>query len=81
MTWKLEEAKSRLEEVLDSSLEDGPQVVLTDRGAFVVVPQEEWARTRRRTAKEVVLSPNPSCEDMMIPERGHLRHRETIDFE
>ena len=42
MTWKLEEAKSRLEEVLDSSLREGPQIVSWGEAEFIVLSREEW---------------------------------------
>jgi len=48
----------------------------------VLVPIDEWKRLQaaRPTLKDVLLAPTPIVEDMMIPERGHWRHREPLEF-
>lgn len=47
-TWQLQEAKSRLSELIDEALRSGPQTI-TRRGkeAVVVVPAEEYRRMRK----------------------------------
>jgi antitoxin Phd len=44
-TWQVQDAKARFSELLDATLNEGPQMV-TRRGveAAVLVPIEEWRR-------------------------------------
>jgi prevent-host-death family protein len=79
MTWQLQEAQARFTELLDASLHEGPQVVARDgKEMAVLVPIDEWKRLQAAppTLKDVLLYSSPGIDDMMIPERGHLRHRE-----
>ena len=89
MTWQLQEAQARFGELLDASLQEGPQVVARDgKEMAVLVPLDEWKRLQgarlslkepiegKPTLKDVLLGPGPRFDDMMIPERGHWRHRE-----
>ena len=79
----MQEAKARFSELLDASLREGPQVVAQDgKEMAVLVPIDEWKRLQaaRPTLKDVLLAPTPIVEDMMIPERGHWRHREPLEF-
>lgn len=48
-TWQIQEAKSRLSELIDEALNSGPQTI-TRRGkeAVVVVPAEEYRRMQKR---------------------------------
>jgi antitoxin Phd len=62
----------------------------------VLVPIEQWKRLRsgqpslkdiqdaasdrRPTLKDHLTAPSPTFDDMMIPERGHLRYREPPEF-
>jgi prevent-host-death family protein len=83
MTWQMQEAKARFGELLDASLREGPQVVARDgKEMAVLVPIDEWKRLQagRPTLKDVLLQGSPRIDDMMIPERGHLRHREPPEF-
>jgi len=83
MTWQMQEAKARFGELLDASLREGPQVVARDgKEMAVLVPIDEWKRLQaaRPTLKGVLLQGSPRIDDMMIPERGHLRHREPPEF-
>jgi prevent-host-death family protein len=95
MTWQLQEATARFGELLDASLEEGPQIVARDgKEMAVLVPIDEWKRLqgepaasqesaqmeRKPTLKDVLLAPYPIVEDMMIPERGSHRYREPPEF-
>jgi hypothetical protein len=73
MTWKLEEAKSRFDEVFNSTLREGPQRVLRGDQEVIVVAREEWLKLQGQQALDVLLSPEPRIEDMMIPERHSRR--------
>ena len=75
MTWKLEEAKARFDEVYESSLRDGPQRVLRGDQEVVVVAKEEWLKLQGRRATDILLAPEPTIEDMQIPERHVRLHR------
>jgi antitoxin Phd len=73
MTWKLEEAKARFDEVYESSLREGAQVIEREGGeAAVLVPMGEWKRMQgeRPSLKQLLLSAEPRIDDMMIPEHG-----------
>jgi len=86
MTWPLQQAKTQFDDLLDATFKDGPQIVTRDGEELaVLVPIDEWKRlhaglaptpAKRPTLKEVLMAPFPIVEDMMIPERGGLRHRE-----
>jgi len=76
--WPVQEAKSRFSELLDTCLEDGPQVV-SRRGteAAVLVPITQWRKlqaTSQPTLKDLLLS-DTARTDIDIPPRGHLRRR------
>ena len=84
MAWKVQDAKARFSELLETTLKNGPQVV-TKRGieAAVLVPMEEWRRLQkstRRGLKELLLAPEPRFEKL-VPPRGGLRRRPPVDFE
>ncbi len=83
MTWQMQEAKARFGELLDASLREGPQVVARDgKDIAVLVPIDEWKRLQAAVSslKDVLLHGSPRIDDMMIPERGQLRHREPPEF-
>ncbi len=75
--WQVQEAKARFSELLETCLEQGPQVV-TKRGieAAVLVPIDQWRRMQatRPTLKQLLLAPEPRFE-LPIPPRGQLRRR------
>ena len=75
--WQVQDAKARFSELLETCLEQGPQVV-TKRGveAAVLVPIDQWRRMQaaRPTLKQLLLAPGPRFE-LPIPPRGHLRRR------
>jgi antitoxin Phd len=83
MTWQLQDAKARFSELVDATLEKGPQVV-TRRGveAVVLVPIDQWRRlqsTARPSLKELLLAPGPRFEGL-IPPRRSLHRRKPIEF-
>ena len=76
-TWKVQDAKARFSELLDTCLSEGPQVV-TKRGveAAVLVPMENWRQLQqaaRPTLKELLLGEGP--KDIALPSRGRRRRR------
>jgi antitoxin Phd len=82
--WPVQDAKARFSELLDASINEGPQMV-TKRGieTAVVVPVEEWRRltkASRPSLKELLLADEPRF-DLDIPPRGRLKHRPPLDFD
>jgi len=83
--WALQDAKARFSELVDASLQEGPQVV-TRRGVetVVVVPVEEWRRLNERPRKSAieVLVHDPRRFELDLPRRGELFGvRDPIDFD
>jgi prevent-host-death family protein len=81
-TWQLQDAKARFSEVVESAIQEGPQLI-TRRGveAAVVVPIEQWRRMqkkRKRTLLEVLQS-GPQF-DLQIPPRGQWKMRKPVKF-
>lgn len=77
--WQVQEAKARFSEMLESSMDSGPQIV-TKRGveAAVLVQIDEWRRLRelaRRDVKELLLAPEARTEQL-APRRPSHPHRE-----
>ena len=73
MKWQLQDAKARFSELIEDSLQKGPQVV-TRRGidTAVVVSVEEWQKVnneRRPSWKDVLLGEGPRF-DLPVPQRG-----------
>jgi prevent-host-death family protein len=75
--WQVQDAKARFSELLETCLEQGPQVV-TKRGVetAVLVPIDQWRRMQaaRPTLKQLLLAPEPRF-DLPIPPRGQSRRR------
>jgi antitoxin Phd len=76
--WQLQEAKARFSELIDDTLEKGPQVV-TRRGVdtAVIVSIDEWRKLReekRLTWKDVLLGNGPRFE-LPLPKRGLAKSR------
>lgn len=74
--WQIQDAKSRFSEFLNSSIENGPQVV-TRRGieTAVLVPIEDWRalqKAARPSVREFLLGDGPRFE-MEVPDRRALR--------
>lgn len=81
--WQVQDAKARFSELLDTTLEKGPQVV-TRRGveAAVLVPIEEWHRLQRSSRpglKALLLGAGPLSENL-LPKRGGSHRRGRVDF-
>lgn len=81
--WPVQDAKARFSELLEKSLEEGPQIV-TRRGveAAVLVPIEEWRRMQesaRPTLKELLLADSPRAE-IPLPSRKRWRRRPPPDL-
>jgi prevent-host-death family protein len=82
--WPVQDAKARFSEMLEASVNEGPQVV-TRRGVetAVLVPIEEWKRLNAkpgRTLKELLLADEPRF-DFELPRRGTGRWREPPTFD
>jgi antitoxin Phd len=76
--WQLQDAKARFSELLDDTVEKGPQVV-TRRGidTAVILSIEEWrklAGEKRRTWKDVLLGQGPRFE-IPLPKRRKAKSR------
>lgn len=82
--WQLQDAKARFSELIDDTLEKGPQIV-TRRGidTAVVVSFEEWRRlqeTGRPNLKDVLLGAGPRF-DIALPARGKIKGRPPVKFD
>ena len=82
--WPVQDAKARFSELLEASLNEGPQIV-TRRGveAAVLVPFEEWRRLQssaRPTLKELLLAEAPRAE-IPVPPRRRWRRRTPAELE
>lgn len=82
--WQLQDAKARFSELIDDTVEKGPQVV-TRRGVdtAVVVSIEEWQKLRdskRLTWKELLLSEGPRFE-LPLPRRETTKSRKPPVFD
>jgi antitoxin Phd len=76
--WPVQDAKARFSELLEASLNEGPQIV-TRRGVetAVLVPFEEWRRLQssaKPTLKELLLADTPRAE-IPVPPRHRWRRR------
>ncbi len=81
--WQLQDAKARFSELIDETLEKGPQVV-TRRGieTAVVVSMDEWKKLKeekRLTWKEVLLGEGPRF-DIPLLKRGVVKSRKAPVF-
>ena len=77
--WQVQDAKARFSELLETCLDEGPQLV-TRRGAeaAVLVPVSQWRRLQhsaRPTLKELLLSDRARGE-IVVPKRGARRRRD-----
>jgi antitoxin Phd len=81
--WQLQDAKSRFSELIDDTVEKGPQVV-TRRGidTAVVVSIEEWQKLSDKNQvswKNVLLGEGPRF-NVPFPKRGKGRSRKPPVF-
>ncbi len=77
--WQVQEAKARFSEMLESAMDEAPQIV-TKRGveAAVLVRIDEWRRLRelaRRDVRQLLLAPEARTEQL-APGRPSHPHRE-----
>lgn len=77
-TWPIQDAKARFSELLDTCLQEGPQM-LTRRGAeaAVLIPVDEWRRLQsaaRASLKRLLLSDDARA-DLEWPARGRASRR------
>ena len=84
MKWQLQDAKARFSELIEDSLQKGPQVV-TRRGidTAVVVSLEEWQKLndkKRLSWKDVLLGEGPRF-DLPLPPRRTVKTRKAPVFE
>ena len=82
--WQVQDAKARFSELLEASLNEGPQIV-TKRGveAAVLVPIGQWRRLQEMTKpnlKDLLLAPEARTESLTPPRRQH-NHRAVPIFE
>lgn len=82
--WAVQDAKARFSELLDASIEEGPQIV-TRRGVetAVLVPVDEWRRLQesaRPTLKELLLAEAPRAE-IPLPSRKGWRRRPPVKLD
>jgi prevent-host-death family protein len=83
-TWPVQDAKARFSELLVACEREGPQIV-TKRGveAAVLVPFAEWRRLAadaRPDLKDLLLSDEARCDDLVPSPRGAARHRAPPEF-
>jgi antitoxin Phd len=82
--WQLQEAKARFSELIDDTLEKGPQVV-TRRGidTAVVVSVDEWRKLtgdQRVTWKDILLGEGSRFE-IPLARRGRVKSRRPPSFD
>lgn len=84
-TWKVQDAKARFSEMLETCVAEGPQLV-SKRGEVtaVLVPIAEWERLQGekkfQTLKELLLSDEYPRFELDIPPRGEMKLREPPEF-
>ncbi len=80
--WPVQDAKSRFSELLNTTLDEGPQIV-TKRGVetAVLLPIEQWRRLERMTKpdlKELLLASDARTEHLTPPRRRYRRRSPLI---
>jgi antitoxin Phd len=80
-TWPVQDAKARFSELLETCINEGPQLV-TKRGAdaAVLVPVAEWLRlnnSARASLKSLLLS-DDARGDLELPARGNAVRRNVV---
>jgi len=82
-TWPVQDAKARFSEMLETCLNEGPQLI-TKRGAdaAVLVPANDWRMLKeaaKPTLKELLLA-DFARADLDVPARGGRRRRAPGDL-
>ena len=79
--WPVQDAKARFSELLDTCINEGPQVV-TRRGTetAVLVPIVEWNRLTHaaRPSLKALLMSDVGRADFDLPQRGLAKRRTTV---
>ena len=84
-TWKVQDAKARFSEMLETCVAEGPQLV-SKRGEVtaVLVPIKEWERLQAGEKKpsiyELLTSDEYFRGEMDIPPRGQIKLRKPPEF-
>lgn len=83
-SWPVQDAKARFSELLETCIQQGPQIV-TKRGeeAAVLVPMGEWRRLQaaaRPSIKDLLLS-DCARADLELPVRGQRGRRVPVAAE
>lgn len=83
-TWQVQDAKARFSELLNKTLEEGPQIV-TRRGVetAILISIDQWRRVEqltRPTIKDWLLAPGARTEEL-TPPRGGFSPRALPDLE
>ena len=77
--WSVQDAKARFDDLLETCLRDGPQMLTTDGAeTAVLVSIEEWRRLQDRmppTLKELLLAEGARA-DIPVPKRGRVERRQ-----
>jgi len=80
-SWSIRAAKARFSEMLDASIEKGPQIVM--RWGVETAVIEEWRRLQSAappSLKTLLLARQPRFEHL-IPRHRKLRRRAPVDFQ
>ena len=82
-SWPVQDAKARFSEMLETCLNEGPQLI-TKRGAdaAVLVPLKDWQMLKRAakpTLKELLLA-DVARGELNVPRRGDKRRRGPPDL-
>ncbi len=82
--WPVQDAKARFSELLQTCLQQGPQLV-TKRGeeAAVLVPIEQWRRLKQaeRPGLKALLLEYKGGGELVLPVRGQAKRRATYGLE
>ena len=75
--WPVQDAKSRFSELLDTTIDEGPQI-LTRRGVetAVLLPINQWRRLERMIRpdlKQLLLASEARTEELTPPRQQHRR--------
>lgn len=82
-SWSVQDAKARFSELLETCLNEGPQLVTRGGAdAAVLVPVRDWQKLQRLakpTLKDLLLADGPRT-DIKLPTRGGKRRRKSSEF-
>ncbi len=88
MTWQDYEARERFDELLDTTLDIGPQVVRRgEKEVAIMVSYEQWRRMlstgnlQYSDLKEWLLAPEGRTDDLVPPSRKNFSFRPLPDLD